>query len=361
MLRAVDLPRIVLAAESLRRGGSGIARVARLVARVLADEVAAGKLQAHALALNDPAPVADLGLEVRTARGSRPRFVAEVHAAAARADAFIYDFAGMARAHPRVWPLTRPQLVWIHGIEIWEDARADHLARIRSARQILANSTYTRARATALHAGLGHARVCWLATEEREIGEAPTFASEPTALILSRLDQGGGYKGHRELIECWPSVVARVPNARLLIGGDGPGRATIDAWVRASPVRDRIELLGFVPEDQLDALYRRSWLFAMPSRGEGFGVAYIEAMRHGLPVLASLHDAAREVNVHGETGMNVDLDVPGVLGDELARLLTSPDTLRRLGAGGRERWLAHFRYPAFAQRFLPELDALLRG
>jgi phosphatidylinositol alpha-1,6-mannosyltransferase len=361
MLGAVRLPRVMLAAESLRRGASGIGRVARLVARVLADEVRAGRLEAHALALNDPGPVTDLGLEVRTARGSRPRFVAEVHAAAARSDAFIYDFAGMARAHPRLWPLVRPQLVWIHGIEIWEDARADHLARVQAARQILANSTYTRARATALHAGLAHARVCWLATEETEPGPGPAFVGEPTVLILSRLDEGGGYKGHRELIDSWPNIVARVPDARLLIGGDGPGRGTIEGWVRSSPVRERIDMLGFVPEAQLNPLYRRSWLFAMPSRGEGFGIAYIEAMRHGLPVLGSVHDAAREVNLHGETGINVDLDVPGLLGDEVARLLTSPELLQRLGAAGRERWLAHFRYPAFAQRFLPELGALLRG
>ena len=78
MLGAVRLPRVMLAAESLRPGASGIGRVARLVARVLADEARAGRLQAHALALNDPEPVTDLRLEVRSARGSRPRFVAQV-------------------------------------------------------------------------------------------------------------------------------------------------------------------------------------------------------------------------------------------------------------------------------------------
>jgi phosphatidylinositol alpha-1,6-mannosyltransferase len=179
--------------------------------------------------------------------------------------------------------------------------------------------------------------------------------------MLSRLDEGGGYKGHRELIAAWPSVVARVPDARLVIAGDGPGRHTVAGWVADSSARDRIEMLGFVPEEQLAELYRRTWLFAMPSRGEGFGIAYIEAMRHGLPVLASVHDAAAEVNLHGETGYNVDLDQPAALGDRMAQLLSDPLALRQLGERGRARWQQHFCYPAFARRFAPHLSALLRS
>lgn len=350
----------MLAAESLRRGASGIARVARLVARVLAHEAEAGRLEARAVVLNDPEPVGDLALPIATARGSRPRFVAELHALAATHDAFAYDFAGMARAHPRLWPLNRPHLVWIHGIEIWEAARAEHLARARAAPLLLANSTFTRARANALHAGLAHAQVCWLATEEDVPGTGPSFAQEPCVLMMSRLDERGGYKGHRELIAAWPSVIARVPEARLLIAGDGPGRDAIEALVRECPARERIELLGFVPEADLAALYRRAWLFAMPSRGEGFGIAYIEAMRHGLAVIGSVHDAAREINVHGDTGYNVDLDDPSSLAELVARLLRDPQALRQLGERGRARWRAYFGYSAFAQRFTPRLNELLK-
>ena len=361
MLPAVAAPKVVLAAESLQRGASGIARVARLMARVIAEEVRAGRVVAQALALNDAQPAHDLGLPVATARGSRVRFVAALHALAATHDACVYDFAGIARAHPRLWPLDRPYLVWIHGIEIWEDARADRLARARAAPQLLANSTFTRARANALHAGLGHAQVCWLATEENEPGPGPALTGDPRVLIMSRLDERGGYKGHRELIAAWPQLVAKVPGARLLIAGDGPGRGAIEALVRDSPARSQIELLGFVPEAQLAELYRSTWLFAMPSRGEGFGIAYIEAMRHALPVLGSVHDAAREINRHGETGYNVDLDEPGALGELLVRLLRDPQGLRELGERGRARWQSHFGYAAFAQRFGPHLAALLRA
>jgi phosphatidylinositol alpha-1,6-mannosyltransferase len=360
MLSRMLRPRVMLGADSLRKGASGIGRVARLMARVLGEEVSAGRLEAEAIALSDDGAADDLGIPVRTLRGSRPRFVYEMHRAALRYSHFIYDFTGIARAHPRVAPLRRPYLTWIHGIEIWEGARADRLRRAQRADVLLANTEYTRARANALHPGLGHARVCWLATEENVAPPMPSTPPEaPTVLILSRLDAGGGYKGHRELITAWPRVMHEVSGARLVIAGDGPGMPTIRSWVDGSPARAQIELTGFVKDAVLDQLWQRASLFAMPSRGEGFGIAYVEAMRHGLPVLGSVHDAAVEVNADGEAGLNVDLDSPDELPSLLKGILDDGDALRRLGTSAHARWQREFRYDAFRARFLPFLSQLL--
>ena len=350
----------MLAAESLERRGSGIARVARLMARVLADEAREGRLEVQALALNDHEPARDLELPVRTAGGSRLRFVVAVHAAALRCDALLYDFAGMARAHPRLLPRRRPYLVWTHGIEAWERARPDHLARLRAADVLVAPSLHTRVRAVALHAGLDRMQVCPLATEENDALPSPTLTFEATALVLARLDEDGGYKGHRELIACWPEVVRRVPNARLVIAGDGPGRGTVAAWVRSSPVAEHITLRGFVPEAELSALWQDAWLLAMPSRGEGFGVVYVEAMRRGVPVIASRHDAASEIVLDGETGYTVDLAGSGELVERLVALLSDRPRARALGAAGQARWAEQYRYDSFRERFTPLLWSLLR-
>jgi phosphatidylinositol alpha-1,6-mannosyltransferase len=74
----------------------------------------------------------------------------------------------------------------------------------------------------------------------------------------------------------------------------------------------------------------------MPSRGEGFGLIYIEAMRRGLPVIASVHDAAPEVNLDNVTGYNVDLDRPDELPDRITRLLGDPDHAAALGRAGHD-------------------------
>jgi phosphatidyl-myo-inositol dimannoside synthase len=353
-------PRVLLGADSLQRGASGIGRVARLMAKVLGEQVRAGRIEAQAVALRGPPPT-DLGIDVRSARGSQALFMAEMHRAALTHSHFMYDFAGIARAHPRVWPLARPYLCWLHGIEIWEEARADRLARGRSATVLLANTAYTRDRASALHAGLERAEVCWLATEEDEAPAGPRERDIPTVLVLSRLDGEGGYKGHRELITAWPRVHAAIAGARLLIAGDGPGRSVIRAWAETSPARGHIDLLGFVEEREIESLWHKASILAMPSRGEGFGLTYIEAMRRGLPVLASTHDAGSEVNVHGKTGYNVDLDQPDALAEALIALLADGAERDRLGAEGRTRWETHFAFSVFRKRFVPHLENLLRS
>lgn len=356
-LVASDKPRVVLAADSLAQAANGIARVARLMARVLAREVAAGRIEAEALVLRGDEG-SEIGLPVASARGSRARFVAATHRAALRASCFVYDFTGIARAHPRLPALDRPYLTWIHGIEVWEAAEEKRLARARAARVLLANSAYTLERARALHGGLAHAQVCWLATEGDEPPPPPALQRTPTVVVAARLDADGGYKGHRELIAAWPEVVARVPAARLLIVGDGPGGAWIDGLIAASPVRASIERAGFVPERELQRVLTASAALAMPSRGEGFGLAYVEAMRHGLPVIGSVHDAAREINLDGVTGFNVDLDRPGELARRVIDVLAQPELAAALGRGAHARWREHMRFTRFAERFRPLLRSL---
>ena len=96
-------------------------------------------------------------------------------------------------------------------------------------------------------------------------------------------------------------------------------------------------------------------MFAMPSRGEGFGLVYIEAMRHGLPVIASRQDAGQEINIDGETGFNIDLGSVTELPDRIIYLLENPDLAQAMGLAGYKRWAEHFRYGAFKERFLEGL------
>jgi phosphatidyl-myo-inositol dimannoside synthase len=72
-------------------------------------------------------------------------------------------------------------------------------------------------------------------------------------------------------------------------------------------------------------------------------------------VLASTHDAGQEVNIHNETGVNVDLDQKNDLRDALVELLRDRSLAQRMGAGGQRRWRAHFCYSAFLKRFSAEL------
>jgi glycosyltransferase involved in cell wall biosynthesis len=98
----------------------------------------------------------------------------------------------------------------------------------------------------------------------------------------------------------------------------------------------------------------------MPSRGEGFGLTYLEAMAACLPCVGSVHDAAPEIIKDGVTGFLVDQGNQTQLVDRLRVLLT--DSARRLDMGrhGRDRWEREFTYEQFRRRFLAVLRPAFR-
>jgi phosphatidylinositol alpha-1,6-mannosyltransferase len=338
-------PRFLLAVESLAPGNGGVCRVARLMARALHDT----GWSAQAVVLSDRQPPTDLGVPARVLGGSRLAFARHVWQATPGTSHIIYDFAGMARVHCRIPLLRRPYLTFIHGIEVWKGwAQPKYLRAARGAGLLLSNSAYTRDRAEREFGGFARAEVCWLATEADAPPEDTPPVGPPRVLMVGRVE-ANGYKGHGEILQAWPHVHAAVPDAVLTVVGGGDGLAALRQ--QAAGIA-KVEVLGFVPEVRMAEVWRSARVFALPSRGEGFGLVYIEAMRHGLPVIASVHDAAPEVNLDGQTGYNVDLDRPGELAERLICLLRDPDHAAALGHNGRRRWAEHFRYSAFRERFV---------
>jgi phosphatidylinositol alpha-1,6-mannosyltransferase len=272
----------------------------------------------------------------------------------------IYDAAPLAQTQSLPPLRFKRSLTFVHGIEVWEKAPPKYISAAARMTQLLVNSEFTRRKAQALHGCFERARLCWLATEEDDLPAPalPVSDRPPTVLIVGRL-VGDRPKGHRELIACWPRVTAVVPGATLNIIGDGPDRSALEALAKQSAAASRIVFEGFVPESRLAEQYARARVYAMPSRGEGFGLVYVEAMRHGLPVIGSIHDAAPEVIVGGQTGYAVDQDDSEALGDVLIRLLRDASHAEKLGEAGRQRWHECFRYSAFKSRFTALLEEFL--
>jgi phosphatidylinositol alpha-1,6-mannosyltransferase len=350
--------RIAIGAATLAAGQGGIANVARMSAAAL---IAAGH-QVSLISYLDEAPAEISGARSSlAARGGKFRFAALCQLAGLRRWKLLYDSAGIARAHLRIAGLDRPYAVWMHGIESWERLRPDAARALRQAALVLVNSQYTLERFRSLHGDLPAARVCWLATEDDEpAAQGQPRTGPPTAMILGRVDADENYKGHAELVAAWPHVVKRVGQARLMIAGGGSGLAALKELVGRSPAASAIDVLGFVPSPEMPDLWRRATVLAMPSRGEGFGIAYVEAMRHGLPVVASRHDAGCEVNVDGETGFNVGLDREGDLARAMVALLADEGLAHRMGEAGRRRWREHFSFSRFKERFLTLFAEFLR-
>lgn len=349
-----DAPRrVVIACESLIAGNGGIARVDRMIARIFREEPERFAPEFHVF--RDSCGSED----IRCYGGSRFRFTLGLWRAMLRPGLVFYDAAYYAKIHRR-WPRSnrRPFMIFLHGIEVWEKARAGSIAACRRADALVANSRHTRDRAERLHGAFARARLCWLGTETSEpvAGAGCPPAGPPVVLAVGRMETRENYKGHRELIDAWPAVLARFPDARLKIVGRGSLLPELQRLAAERQVAHRVDFAGFVPESEMAACYAGATIFALPSRGEGFGLVYVEAMRHGLPVIASVHDAGAEVVEAGRTGLLANLDTPGDLAGKVCHLLAQSEEARRMGLAGRERWQAHFTFDAFRGRFLSVWD-----
>lgn len=156
-------------------------------------------------------------------------------------------------------------------------------------------------------------------------------------------------KGQDVLVEAWPQVLARHPDARLLLVGGGPDEAALRRAVVARGLEGSVVLTGAVDAAELPAHYAAGDVFAMPCRTrragldvEGLGMVFLEAAAVGLPVVAGTSGGAPEAVQEGVTGHVVDPRSPAAVAAALTGLLDDPARARAMGAAGRswveQRW-----------------------
>jgi phosphatidylinositol alpha-1,6-mannosyltransferase len=277
---------------------------------------------------------------------ARPQWILFSHLALARIERYV----------PSV--LHAPYAVFLHGIEAWQPLSARERDVLRRATLRIANSAFTAREAGRANPNLGEIAVCPLALPKAaatHLGRTPAPAADLEVLVVGRLAAGERYKGHEQLIRAWRGVVDRVPDARLVVAGDGDDAPRLKRMAMETGVGDVVRFTGFLTRQELEDAYARAAMFALPSRGEGFGLVYLEAMAHGLACLGSIHDAASEVIANGDTGALVDPDDSDALGRTIADLLESPAQRRAMGEAGRRRVDRLFRY----DRFRTHVTALL--
>jgi len=343
-------PRGALAAATLAPAGDGIAYAARLIHRALSD-----------LGGGDPALV-ELG-----ATGSDPvalRTRVQFFAKLARLQSLrrvnwvLFTHVGIARAQLKVpRQFRRPFGVFLHGIEAWSATLdAERRAVLRTARVRIAISPHTARRVAAAHPDLPPLDTCLLSLlpddehPDRVPADVRVDYGPHAVVIVGRMSSTERYKGHDQLVLAWPRVLAEVPDASLVMVGRGDDVERLRAKAAALGLGRSVHFTGFLPDVAVRGVLRNAAVFAMPSRGEGFGLVYLQAMRAGVPCLGSRDDAAADVIVDGETGLLVPRQDPEAISGALARLLTDEAMRRRLGAAGRRRFDSLFTYPRFRAR-----------
>jgi glycosyltransferase involved in cell wall biosynthesis len=159
----------------------------------------------------------------------------------------------------------------------------------------------------------------------------------PIVLYVGRLDR---VKGVPLLLETAHFVVEKVPEVKFVLAGAGHpnlSRSEIDRLISCYHLGQNIELLGHVSHEKLDEWYRKAAVCVVPSHYESFGIAALEPMGFGLPIVSTDVGGLPEIVLDGETGVLVSPGNSRELAQALLRLLADHNLRAKLAQSGKER------------------------
>ncbi len=174
-------------------------------------------------------------------------------------------------------------------------------------------------------------------------------------LILLSVGRLRYQKAHSVLLKAFPAVLAQFPHIQMLIAGDGILRGELEQEALVLGISDRVKFLGI--RHDIPALLSMADLFIFPSRFEGMPNAVLEAMSHGLPVIATVVQGVDEIIRNGENGLLVSVEDPSALSSAILHLLNDPDERQRLGRSARSTIAAEYTVDKMCERYQELLTA----
>jgi phosphatidyl-myo-inositol dimannoside synthase len=345
----------------------GVQRAGRHMAAVLTDFAASRGMECRLLSLNDSSELHRMSVGNREFvftgyDREKGRFTATALRAARRKGKLV--IAG----HPNLGPIAQamrlaaPRLktiVCTHGIEVWEPLSVLRRRALRHANAILAPS-HSTAEHVIQQQNVEAARVKvlpWaldpqfesILTANADAAPPRQFPSGRVVLTVGRLLASERYKGMDTLITALPRLLTRWPELQLAIAGQGDDRPWLEELAEKNGVNRHVHFLSGLSYPEIAACYNACEIFALPSRGEGFGLVYLEAMACGKPVIGGAHGGAPEVIEDGATGYLVPHGDPAQLATSIETLLTDPALEKEMGRRGRERVKNGFHFSVFSK------------
>jgi len=254
-----------------------------------------------------------------------------------------YDLVicGHVNLLPAAFPVARlnaaPVILILHGIEAWKPhglgfgsglaKRADHIIAVSEITRdrFLAWSEHSRAKSHILPNCID-LDVFTPGPKKYELLDRYQLHKRKIILTLGRLAAEERYKGFDEVLDVLADIRKEVPALSYLIVGDGSDRKRLEEKVRNLGLSDHVIFTGRIPENEKVDHYRLADSYIMVSRGEGFGIVFLEAMACGIPVVGSKVDGGREALRNGELGLLVDPNNPAEIKSAILEALQRPIT-----------------------------------
>jgi phosphatidylinositol alpha-1,6-mannosyltransferase len=345
----------------------GIQRVSRHAAIVLHEIANSRGSSCHLLSLNDPSGEGFLksdnfNLKILGFGRDKKQFSLAALRLVKKSD-LVYI------AHPNLAPigfllkLLRPSaryVVTAHGADVWEPLSILRRWGLQGAAAVTAPSNFTAA-AIAKTQGLDLSRVTVLpwAIEPKLIKRngtahriSPSLPTGKVLLTVGRMDAAERLKGVEEVLRALPSVLDKFPDTYYVIIGEGDDRERLQLLAKELEFGEHVLFIGHTSDEELAGYYEACDVFVMPSRQEGFGLVFLEAMAFGKPVIGGDHGGTPEIvhdDVHGFLVQHGDVET---LSLRLKRLLGEPELRHRMGEAGRRRVSENYSFDTFRQAFV---------
>jgi glycosyltransferase involved in cell wall biosynthesis len=301
--------------------------------------------------------------QLEDAAGSKLRFMTSLAKIATARSGFDLVICGHVNLLSAAWLAARrcktPLVLMVYGVEVWGRGSWFRRYVLHRLDAVVAISAFTvkRLREWAVIAG---DRIFLIPNAidldaytpglpKNGMRKRLGLESGPVLLTLGRMDASERAKGFDEVLEVLPALLEDYPTLTYCAAGDGTDRRRLEQKAQRLGVADHTVFTGYVPENEKVDLYRIADLFVMPSRMEGFGYVFLEALASGTPVVASTIDGSREAVRGGAWGALADPNNR----DEILRAVR--DSLRTSRLPSREE-LEYFSTKRFRGRVWKVLE-----
>ncbi|MBW4561260.1 MAG: glycosyltransferase [Mojavia pulchra JT2-VF2] len=255
-----------------------------------------------------------------------------------------------------------PYTIIVYGVDAWQIQDKWKIKALHSAEKIISISGYTRDRLIdeqQLPPNKIELLPVTFDVENFQLGAKPSYlleryslsSKQPVILTVTRLASTDGYKGYDQILHALPEIKRHLPDVHYILVGKGDDRSRIEQLIAQLNLQDCVTLTGFIPDSEIRDHYNLCDVFAMPSRGEGFGIVYLEALACGKPTLGGNQDGAIDALCHGELGALVNPSDVDAIAQTLIQILqgTYPNPLIYQPEALRQKVIDTFGFKKFKQ------------
>lgn len=357
--------KILFLAPDVFRESGGIARYCRLMYKAMIGHPDITKIDVISLwdSPSDTPENLDPRTKYYSCDGSRARFIcAAITLATKQYDLCIVGHVNFSPLGQVIKLISGASCITMaYGVDVWDRLPDRRQKSLVKADLILAISEYTRQRMVESN-NVDFAKVKILYNcfdpellsqfSANDSSHCKNLLLSPNLITVARLGEEDSYKGHREVISALPQVLEKIPNVNYYIIGKGSLTEKLKNLSIELKVTDHVHFLGFLSNEELKCAYQQCDVFIMPSRKEGFGFVFAEAMMYGKPVIAGNEDASVEVVENKVTGLLVRPQDEKQIADAIICLLSDSALRQEMGKKGREVALAKFSFAEFSQTLM---------